>query len=173
MKKLLFFFVIVVLAFACSQIDEKLGDNKSNKLDTAKFALPLSVADIDISRYRTWTKSRNFKDTLPTFFTVRATDLIQVLGISKEEIKSDYYKHVRVYLGFDDNYEAHLLLTPVEGAQLECTKPRSAGKRIIRNGMMTQPACPLSTIKVAPVEGEYMLDFVNPCPPTCNTSEDK
>ncbi|HLZ17003.1 MAG TPA: hypothetical protein VKQ08_08180, partial [Cyclobacteriaceae bacterium] len=160
MKKAFFFFTGVVLTLVFTWIYKKYDSNKPTGPDTAFFALPLSTAKSYIHKYRqydsafkqydaivrkcdsaAWAPYSKVRENMPRHFTVRATDLIEALGFSKDQMGIMKHHHVRVYLGLDDSAQFHLLFTPVIGAELLCTETPNLGKDEMWTGSMHAPNC--------------------------------
>lgn len=167
MKKILFFFATAAFAFACTQATENQESFETTMTDTAYFALPIEKANTYIRNYREY-DSVELKNALPRYFTIRATDLIESLGIPRKKMPQLNHQHVRIYLGLDENKIFHLLLTPVEGANLLCAGKPVAGKRKKISGPAVSNDCNIPSTNRAAFNGEYMLDFTSPCPTLCS-----
>jgi hypothetical protein len=167
MKGILFFFATAAFAFACSQATENQESFETTRTDTAYFALPIEKANKYIRNYRVY-DSAELKNALPRYFTIRATDLLESLGIPKRKMPQLNHQHVRIYLGLDENRIFHLLLTPVEGANLLCSGQPVVGKRLKISGPAVSNECNTALSKRTAFNGEYMLDFTSPCPTLCS-----
>jgi hypothetical protein len=84
-------------------------------------------------------------------YTVRALDLIEVLGLDPADTSLCKFKHARAYLGFDSKGQFKLYLTPVVGADLD-----------------KEPLIPGRDTILRDDAGEFVLDLNAPCPMTCD-----
>ena len=139
---------------------------------SALYAVPLDTVMKDRSHYdqvlnafdSIVAKSKDVKwnKKIPIkAFTIRAVDLFEAMGIPVSDTTKikPRYKHIRVYLGMNYKNEFKLFLTPVEGADLNAVPP-IAGRDVILKGKY----------KGLGDDGDYMLDFTQPCPNTCPDS---
>jgi hypothetical protein len=160
MKKVIYFLVCLVFALACSKNEKNQTESGDVKTDTAEYALNLDSAVIYINRYDSTVNSL-FKGVPIKAYTIRAVDLLEVMGLSKKTPVE--YTHVRAYIGLDLKNKFRLFLTPVKGAHITKGIP---GEDVIMKGPHTRG---LTSTSVANADGEYVLDFTGPCPNSCPT----
>ena len=166
MKKNRYFIILcAVIIIACTQNEKKqvnadeLPIDPLTIIDTASFALDMDSAILYAAHYDSVAKKALGQPAPIKAYTVRATDLLEVLGISKKT--KTKYQFVRVYLGFDFNNKFRLFLTPAEGADI---RTGHGGRDIVLHGLHTHGLA--DSVSVTR-EGEYMLDFTAPCPNSC------
>jgi hypothetical protein len=173
MRKLLYG-LMALLALGCNSkpsSDPALKTASGLNLSTSSlYAVPLDTAIKNIQRYH---KNIKMYDSMIAAaqgkkpdrkipmkaFTVRAADLFESMGMPVADTTKATYKHIRVYLAMNHKNEFKLYLTPVEGANLTANPP-VAGKDIILKG----------TFLGLGSDGDYVLDFTQPCPTTCPTN---
>lgn len=166
MKKLLYLFLCVSAGLACTQTQTQeqpvTSTETDPQTDTADFALPLDSAIVYARRYDSLVSLKLEEPTPIRAYTIRATDLLEVLGIPNQTRVNN--TAVRVYLGIDLNNNFRLFLTPVDNANFRTHSP-GADKilsGIYRRGDKTDAAMVSA--------GQYVLDFTSPCPATCPAS---
>jgi hypothetical protein len=169
MKNLqLIFLCGLLLILSCQQEtsnkEEQVSTNfEQREIDKKKslYRFPLKKAKKDINRYDSLSKlvfkNPGYVNKIPIkAFTIRAIDLLEVLGLPDNTVTS--YDHVRVYLAMNDSLDFKLFLTPVDSANLSAKPPR-AGVDVILSGKYDG--------QDLGSEGAYLLDFSAPCPTTC------
>ena len=126
----------------------------------AEFALPLGTAVSYVNTFVSYIQTENMRFPTSKAFTIRASTLLQALGMDVPEDAQN--KYVRAYLGMDENNAYRLMFTPVLGADIEENKP---GVDVILDGDFKEG----SLNSPGPVlTGQYVLDFTAPCPNLCN-----
>jgi hypothetical protein len=163
MKKTFFLLTsIAILSVACNR---NAGETKSNSKsdDIAEYALPLDTA-ISYTRNYNDLAVAVLGDSAPIrSYTIRAEDLVEAMGIPHECAEQAKYKDIRVYLGIDGQNKFRLLLTPVEGADIE---HGVAGDDVILDGQFVSGNNPSGDMQT----GRYVMDFTGPCPNSCSSS---
>lgn len=165
MKNLFYFLICIAAAFSCTKTENSLDSSaptdKPDPIDTAEYALSLDSAIIYTKRFDSIARV-NFKGTVPVkAYTVRSEDLLEAMGISKKtKVK---YSHVRIYLGMDLKNNFRMVLTPVEGADIDKGIP---GTDKILKGPYKRT---ISDTEFVFEDDSYVLDFTAPCPATCPT----
>jgi len=173
MKKLLYG-MIALLAVGCNPKTSSDPAQKTASLlnlgTSSLYAVPLDTAVKNIQRYH---KNIKMYDSLIAAaagkkpdrkipmkaFTIRAADLFESMGMPVGDTVKATYKYIRVYLAMNHKNDFKLYLTPVEGANLSANPP-VAGKDVILKGSFFGFGS----------DGEYVLDFTQPCPTTCPTN---
>jgi hypothetical protein len=116
---------------------------------SVKVALGTAAADIN----RFSDVCQNKLQVVPIrAFTIRAKDLLEVLGLPESDTSVCQYKHARAYLGIDANNNFKLYFNPVVGANLANNIGGDDLSLTNANGQL--PA-------------EYVLDLNTPCPKVC------
>ncbi|MBC9914311.1 hypothetical protein [Chitinophaga varians] len=103
-------------------------------------------------------------------YTIRAVDLLAAMGMPPNLADSAMcrFKHVRVYLGFQDKVGFKLYIVPVTGACLQDKNPDKwlAGRDVILNKEANPIIAPIDSAAIAETD-RYVLDLNAPCPKTC------
>nr|WP_295870510.1 hypothetical protein [uncultured Chitinophaga sp.] len=106
-------------------------------------------------------------------YTIRAVDLLAAMGMPTDLADSAMcrFKHVRVYLGFQDKVGFKLYIVPVANACLQGKDPAKwdAGRDVILNKKGNPIIVPLDSTAIAE-DDKYVLDLNAPCPKTCPTA---
>lgn len=149
-------FVCIVVSFGCTRADRSAQDTDVNLpcspslTDTAFYAISRDTAGDWIHRYQKANPSAT------KFFTVYATDLWEALGIPRQK-RCSVYPNLRATMAMAPDKSIHLLFSPatIQGIEI-----------VLRGKYTGRPrGAVLEASDVS--EGEYMLDFSNPCPTTC------
>jgi len=166
--------IIALLALGCNPKPSSDPAEKTtsvlNLSTSSLYALPLDTAVKNIKRYHSNIKmydsliaaaqgKKPDRKVPMKGFTVRAADLFEAMGMPVSDTTKATYKHIRVYFAMNKKNEFKLYLTPVEGANLSVNPP-VAGKDVILN----------SKFFGFGGDGDYVLDFTQPCPTTCPTN---
>ena len=138
---------------------------------------PFEVIDTSVSMYAVALDSaiKNIKnydrvvtDTLGfdpiRAFTIRSVDLVESIGLDRKYLKNAAYRHIRIYMGLDGNNQFKIYLTPVKGAKLSAGVP---GTDVILDGPYEGDGDE-ATDGLGDGDGEYVLDFSQPCPSACD-----
>lgn len=170
MKRLLYGIIALVVLGCNPKPSTNTGPKQASLLtsdNSSLYAVPLDTAVKNINRYH---KNIKTYDSLIAVaqgkkperkvpmkgFTIRAADLFESMGMPVSDTTEATYKYIRVYLAMNHKNEFKLYLTPVKGANLNVT-PAVAGEDVILNGKFFGLGS----------EGDYVLDFAQPCPTTC------
>ncbi len=160
MKNTFYFLVLITLLSACQQTEKK--ERAVFEKPVAEYALAYDSAVAYTKRYDSISNA-HFKGNVPIrAFTIRSTDLLEAMGISLADTVQ--YDHIRVYLGMDKNNKFRLLITPTKGVNID---RGIAGEDVILSGPYTRGR---RGLEATTSDGQYVLDFTSPCPPTCPTS---
>lgn len=159
MKKVIYTLIGITLLLSCSKDKKSMVGSKEAGI--AEYALSLDSAVAYTKRYNNIVSS-TLNDSVPIkAYTIRVADIFEALGIPLEDTLKANYNHIRVYMGIDFNDKFRLLLTPVDGANINDGIP---GNDVILSGAYYQGAQSADM----PIEnGEYVLDFTGPCPNSC------
>jgi len=178
MKKLVYLLFSLSITFSCSQADKNATTTESEShdsanpenhaiasmiaKDTAIYALSFATAQEFTNRYKDYIESESMTYPTSKSFTIRASTLLQALGLPANQESA--YTHVRVYLGMDGDHTYKLLFTPVENADIDNDQP---GIDVILSGNYKNSSKDLTD---STFNGKYILDFNRPCPNMCGES---
>lgn len=84
-------------------------------------------------------------------YTISSVDMLQVLGVNPETIRSNY-DSCRAYLGYDENNLFRLYLTPIKN-----------NRDVFLNFQSSRGGTG------APNGSSYVMDLIAPCPNTCDS----
>ncbi|NML37718.1 hypothetical protein HHL17_10985 [Chitinophaga sp. G-6-1-13] len=144
----------------CSQTPDNAGRVLAN-LVTARR----NIYSYDSLCHKHW-------DGIPPIesYTIRAVDLLAAMGMPTDLADSAMcrFKHIRVYLGFQDKVGFKLYIVPVTGACLQDKNPSkwTAGRDVILNKDANPIIVPIDSAAIAETD-RYVLDLNAPCPKTC------
>lgn len=131
---------------------------------TAIYAVPYDTFKTDTARYNQIIRAVfNGNDPIKAF-TIRSSDLTQVMGMPQGSVGKAAFKDVRFYMGLTADSTFKLYLVPVVDAKLNAGK---GGYDSIPYGKFEGNPFNTSQQIVAVQEGQYVYDFTAPCPTTC------
>lgn len=120
MKKINFYCLVIfslTLAFACKEKAEDKAPVVASDGTHTTVKVPVDSAAVCIANYDSI--CREYLDTVPVKgFTIRARDLIEVLGLPLADTGKCAYQHARVYLGINRNNLFKLYFVSVDKADL-------------------------------------------------------
>ncbi|MEI3800356.1 MULTISPECIES: hypothetical protein [unclassified Chitinophaga] len=103
-------------------------------------------------------------------YTIRAVDLLAAMGLPPELADSSIcrFKHIRVYLGFQDKVGFKLYVVPVDNACMKGKDPAkwNAGTDVILDKDANPILANIDSTGIAAYD-KYVLDLNAPCPNTC------
>lgn len=144
----------------CNQITDSVG----------RVLVNLVTARQSIQSYDSLCRI-HWKGTAPVeSYTIRAVDLLAAMGLPPELADSSIcrFKHIRVYLGFQEKVGFKLYLVPVDNACLKGKDPSkwNAGMDVILDKEANPILANIDSTGTAAYD-QYVLDLNAPCPNTC------
>lgn len=147
----------LLMAFACHKgsTEEEHHEPAGLSYEASSTAVhtPLAVAAANTHRYDSICAivlKKAGVDSVPIrAYTIRATDLLEVMGMPISDSAKCKYNYARVYLGLDADHHFKLYFTPVKGADL-ISMPQRAGSDVILRDPEGDPG------------SEYVLDLNAP-----------
>jgi len=171
----------VISTAACEHPQSPVPKNESaaiqgdcgQALDTAYRVLcPLTTARQYTHSYDSICHHIHGNDDLTIHaYTIRAVDLLAAMGLPPTLADSSIcrFKHIRVYMGYENKVGFKLFIVPVDGA---CLKGKdssmwAAGNDVLLDKYARPILAPDSSSNGMVTTDTYVLDLNAPCPNTC------
>jgi hypothetical protein len=176
MKQHLFIFTLLVMMgcherpSATTSKDSIIAENNCRQAqDTVQRVLAnLGEARRNIEHYQQLCRKWKEKEPIEAY-TIRAVDLLTAMGLPASLADSDScrFKHIRVYMGYDDAIGFKLYIVPVTGACLQGNISQwnlGMDVKLDKDGLPVMRGIGSPAIEST---DNYVLDLNAPCPNTC------